>query len=71
MATFSLGAQAQTTIEEIAADINKAGGVYLVYPKVEAKLTPAPKGYKPFYVSHYGRHGSRYLISDKDYQAVM
>ncbi len=21
--------------------------------------TPAPKGYKPFYVSHYGRHGSR------------
>lgn len=32
MATFSLGAQAQTTIEEIAADINKAGGVYLVYP---------------------------------------
>ena len=21
---------------------------------------PAPKGYKPFYVSHYGRHGSRY-----------
>lgn len=22
--------------------------------------TPAPKGYKPFYVSHYGRHGSRY-----------
>ena len=48
MATFSLGAQAQTTIEEIAADINKAGGVYLVYPKVEAKHTPAPKGYKPF-----------------------
>ena len=38
MATFSLGAQAQTTIEEIAADINKAGGVYLVYPKVEAIL---------------------------------
>lgn len=71
MATFSLGAQAQTTIEEIAADINKAGGVYLVYPKVEAKLTPAPKGYKPFYVSHYGRHGSRYLISDKDYQGVI
>lgn len=21
--------------------------------------TPAPRGYKPFYVSHYGRHGSR------------
>lgn len=22
--------------------------------------TPAPRGYKPFYISHYGRHGSRY-----------
>ena len=21
--------------------------------------TPAPRGYKPFYISHYGRHGSR------------
>ena len=21
--------------------------------------TPAPKGYKAFYISHYGRHGSR------------
>ena len=25
--------------------------------------TPAPKGFEPFYVSHYGRHGSRYLTS--------
>lgn len=23
------------------------------------KDTPAPKGYKPFYISHYGRHGAR------------
>ena len=22
--------------------------------------TAAPKGYRPFYISHYGRHGSRY-----------
>lgn len=25
--------------------------------------TPAPDGYEPFYVSHYGRHGSRYHVS--------
>ena len=55
LATFGLGVNAQTTFEEISADLNKAGGVYLAYPKVEAKQTPAPKGYKPFYVSHYGR----------------
>ena len=71
LATFGLGVNAQTTFEEISADLNKAGGVYLAYPKVEAKQTPAPKGYKPFYVSHYGRHGSRYLLGDDDYQWII
>ena len=27
--------------------------------------TRPPRGYKPFYVSHFGRHGSRYHTSDK------
>ena len=71
LATFGLGVNAQTTFEEISADLNKAGGVYLAYPNVEAKQTPAPKGYKPFYVSHYGRHGSRYLLGDGDYQWII
>ena len=71
LATFGLGVNAQTTFEEISADLNKAGGVYLAYPKGEAKQTPAPKGYKPFYVSHYGRHGSRYLLGDGDYQWII
>ena len=71
LAIFCLGVKAQTTFEEISADLNKAGGVYLAYPTVETKQTPAPKGYKPFYVSHYGRHGSRYLLSDRDYQWII
>ena len=71
LATFGLGVNAQTTFEEISADLNKAGGVYLAYPKVEAKQAPAPKGYKPFYISHYGRHGSRYLLGDGDYQWII
>ena len=71
MMAFGLGAHAQTTFEEISANLNKAGGVYLAYPQVEAKQTPAPKGYKPFYVSHYGRHGSRYLLGDRDYQWII
>ena len=29
--------------------------------------TPAPHGFKPFYISHYGRHGSRSHSSDKPY----
>lgn len=59
---------AQTTFDEMAADLNRTGGVYYAYPNTTADNTPAPKGYKPFYISHYGRHGSRYLGSDNDYQ---
>ena len=29
--------------------------------------TPAPAGFKPFYISHYGRHGSRSHSSDEPY----
>ena len=45
--------------------------MYYAYPVTESANTPAPKGYKPFYISHYGRHGSRYLISDRDYTVVI
>jgi len=61
----------QTTLSEIAADPDKAGGVYYAYPVTTPQNTPAPKGYKPFYISHYGRHGSRYLISDADYRRAL
>ena len=33
--------------------------------------TPAPKGYKPFYISHYGRHGSRTVHNDAPMVKVM
>ena len=63
-------ALAQASLEEIAATPGKAGGVYYAYPTPDSTAwTAAPKGYKPFYISHYGRHGSRYLISDNDYAA--
>lgn len=67
---ISINAFAQTSREEMASDPNKTGGVYFAYPAMTADNTPAPKGYKPFHVSHYGRHGSRYLIGDKDYTSV-
>jgi hypothetical protein len=60
----------QTTREEVYADINKAGGVYYAYPINNSENTAPPKGYTPVYISHYGRHGSRYLISDNDYTSV-
>ena len=36
-----------------------AGTDYLC-PTGPVKLTPAPKSYKPFYISYYSRHGARY-----------
>lgn len=61
----------QKARQEVADTPAKAGGVYYAYPVTESNNTPAPKGYTPFYISHYGRHGSRYLISDKDYSDVI
>lgn len=63
---FVLPLHAQTTKEETLSDLNRTGGVYYAYPVPDKALTPAPKGYEPVYVSHFGRHGSRYLISDND-----
>lgn len=33
-------------------------------------LSETPKGYTPFYISHYGRHGSRYHYSQEDYNYI-
>lgn len=61
----------QTAKEEIFEDLNKAGGVYYAYPVSTVEQTATPRGYEPFYISHYGRHGSRYLIADNDYFWVL
>jgi len=31
-------------------------------------LTAAPAGYEPFYIAHYGRHGSRWLTNNRTYK---
>ena len=55
--------------DEIAANRYLAGSNYLDYDRqLSAKpLTPAPKGYEPYFMNHYGRHGSRWLIWEGDY----
>ena len=44
-----------------------AGTDYLC-PTGPAALTKAPKGYKVFYISHYGRHGARYAWQSDIYE---
>lgn len=61
----------QTTRDEVYKNIHKSGGVYYIYTENIENYTPAPEGYTPFYISHFGRHGSRYLIEDNDYLFIM
>ncbi len=63
-------AGAQTTREELLSHIELTAGNYANYPNPTGHLTPAPEGYEPFYISHYGRHGSRYMTSDKIYRRL-
>ena len=53
-------------------DINKDNlykfrGSMTQYEDPGVTYSKAPKGFKPFYMSHYGRHGSRYLLNTPQY----
>ena len=63
-------AGAQTSREELLSHIELTAGNYANYPNPTGHITPAPKGYEPFYISHYGRHGARYQTSDKAYKRL-
>ena len=64
---------AQTAREEIRQNRWLAGSNYLDYDRQlpSFNYTKTPKGYVPFYFSHYGRHGSRWLIGNDDYKRVL
>ena len=66
-------AAAQTAREELKDNHYLSGSNYLDYDRqlATAPLTPAPKGYEPFYMNHYGRHGSRWLIGEGDYTSPL
>lgn len=61
------GLRAQSAREELLANPGNADGIYRVYTPEDAVRTPAPKGYEPFYISHFGRHGSRWLLRNNEY----
>lgn len=67
-AVMAYSATAQSVRDEIRQNIRLSASNHLAYPEPSKKtLTPAPDGKKPFYISHYGRHGSRFLITQKEY----
>lgn len=68
---ISLSATGQTR-QEVLENVHLASGSYTAYPDVSGiEYTAPPKGYTAFYISHYGRHGSRFLITGKFYHSVL
>lgn len=68
---LGLSVSGQTSREEVYADPSHAMSIYRTYPMPSGVQTSAPEGYEPFYISHYGRHGSRWLIDPKDYTETL
>ena len=70
IAPLTLHAQRMNVMDELKADPKKAYGNDYPYLYATAELTATPSGYKPFYISHYSRHGSRYYWSDNLYLSI-
>lgn len=70
---FSLLGQTLTDAEildQIRQKPCRAACGHSPYEVPNCRYTAAPEGYKAFYVSHFGRHGSRYQTSDKAFDIL-
>lgn len=61
---------AQSPKEWIAENPQRSGGCMHAYEPLDTAFTAAPEGFYPFYISHFGRHGSRFAGSENDYKVV-
>ena len=51
--------RSEAAVRALQEDLTRAGNNTNSYEFFPVHDTKAPRGYKPFYISHYGRHGSR------------
>ena len=63
-------AQNVPALEQLKADPRKAYGTDYPYGFKMEPITPSPRGYKPFYITGYARHGSRYYWNDRLYKQL-
>ena len=66
-----LSAQRMDVIDFVKANPQRSFGTDFPYTFDVPALTPAPKGYKAFYLSHYSRHGSRYYWTNELYPKLL
>jgi len=73
LAVCAANAQTYDVLEQVSSDWRKIGGMegpHRINPEDLGTMSKAPKGYKPFYISHYGRHGSRTAWNSDTYKHV-
>lgn len=58
-------------MQRLMADHSRVGANVHTYDFLSTHDSPAPKGYSPFYISHYGRHGSRADMGGERYQFII
>ncbi len=68
--TFLAGAQQPDYLMQLEAHPEFLAGTDYLCPTGPVALSPAPKGYKAFYISHYGRHGARYAWQSDMYERL-
>ena len=74
--TINLSAHNEQIIQDLREDYTRIGCNLHSYEYPIAgtngyQNTPAPEGYQPFYISHYGRHGSRSAWGDQHYVGLL
>ena len=72
VALVGMTLSAATPKKQVLGNFDRSASNHYAYPygtdvKVP-ELTDAPVGYEPFYIDHYGRHGSRWLTNAKYYE---
>lgn len=70
LCSAALSAQQIDPLEPVRQDPNRSGTIFYMYDHNVPPCAKPPRGFKPFYISHYGRHGARNHSSDTDFDAV-
>ncbi len=70
-AVACLSLSAINPVTQVKGNFDRSASNHYAYPygtdAAIPALTAAPAGYEPFYIDHYGRHGSRWLTNGKVY----
>ena len=69
--SVSVLAQSISALDRLKVEPRRSYATDFPYCQTDdVKLTKTPNGYKPFYISHYARHGSRYYWSSNLYKEI-